>query len=56
MRITRLSTDPEKGMAGRCSQGLMDVLGKNYAGDITRMPYVVNKEVWMGAGSDGEGI
>src|SRR4029077_1984475 len=42
-RITRLSTDPEKGMAGRCIQGLMDVLEGNYGGDITRMPYVVNK-------------
>ncbi|HEY1936919.1 MAG TPA: NAD(P)-dependent oxidoreductase [Candidatus Angelobacter sp.] len=55
-RITRLSTDPEKGMAGRCVQGLMDVLEKNYSGDITRMPYVVNKEAWMGSGVHGEGI
>ena len=43
-RITRLSTDPEKGMAGRCVQGLLDVLEGNYPGNITRMPYVVNKE------------
>jgi glyoxylate reductase len=43
-RITRLSTDPNKGMAGRCAQGLIDVLEKNYGGDITKMPYVVNKE------------
>jgi Lactate dehydrogenase and related dehydrogenases len=43
-RITRLSTDPEKGMAGRCVQGLIDVLEENYDGDITKMPYVVNKE------------
>jgi glyoxylate reductase len=43
-RITRLSTDPEKGMAGRCIQGLLDVLEGNYGGDVTRMPYVVNKE------------
>src|SRR5580698_4435220 len=28
-RITRLSTDPEKGMAGRCIQGLLDVLDGN---------------------------
>lgn len=55
-RITRLSIDPEKGMAGRCIQGLRDVLEKNYGGDITRMPYVVNKEAWTGSGSDGEGI
>ena len=45
-RITRLSTDPEKGMAGRCAQGLIDVLEGNYSGDITKMPYVVNKEAF----------
>jgi len=45
-RITRLSTDPEKGMAGRCIQGLIDVLEGNYEGDLTRMPYVVNKEAF----------
>jgi len=43
-RITRLSTDPDKGMAGRCVQGLIDVLEGNYGGDISKMPYVVNKE------------
>ena len=46
-RITRLSSDPEKGMAGRCVQGLIDVLEGNYGGDITRMPYVVNKEAFQ---------
>ncbi|MFZ0957048.1 MAG: D-glycerate dehydrogenase [Candidatus Sulfotelmatobacter sp.] len=45
-RITRLSTDPNKGMAGRCVQGLIDVLERNYGGDITKMPYVVNKEAF----------
>jgi len=45
-RITRLSTDPNKGMAGRCVQGLIDVLEGNYGGDITKMPYVVNKEAF----------
>jgi glyoxylate reductase len=45
-RITRLSTDPEKGMAGRCVQGLIDVLEGNYGGDATKMPYVVNKEAF----------
>jgi glyoxylate reductase len=55
-RITRLSADPEKGMAGRCVQGLIDVLEGNYGGDITRMPYVVNKEAWTSSGADGEGI
>ncbi|MGA2746051.1 MAG: D-glycerate dehydrogenase [Candidatus Sulfotelmatobacter sp.] len=43
-RITRLSTDPEKGMAGRCVQGLIDVLEGNYRGDVKKMPYVVNVE------------
>jgi glyoxylate reductase len=45
-KITRLSTDPDKGMAGRCVQGLMDVLEGNYGGDVTKMPYVVNKEAF----------
>jgi len=45
-RITRLSTDPARGMAGRCVQGLIDVLEGNYGGDPTKMPYVVNKEAF----------
>jgi lactate dehydrogenase-like 2-hydroxyacid dehydrogenase len=45
-RITRLSSDPDKGMAGRCVQGLLDVLEGNYGGDISKMPYVVNKEAF----------
>jgi glyoxylate reductase len=45
-RITRLSSDPNLGMAGRCVQGLIDVLEKNYGGDPTKMPYVVNKEAF----------
>src|ERR1700680_385134 len=45
-RITRLSSDPDKGMAGRCVQGLTDVLEGNYGGDVTKMPYVVNKEAF----------
>jgi glyoxylate reductase len=45
-RITRLSPDPDKGMAGRCIQGLIDVLEGNYGGEITKMPYVVNKEAF----------
>jgi len=45
-RITRLSTDPAKGMAGRTMQGLIDVLEGNYGGDVTKMPYVVNKEAF----------
>ena len=45
-QITRLSVDPNLGMAGRCVQALIDVLEQNYGGDITKMPYVVNKEVF----------
>jgi glyoxylate reductase len=55
-RITRLSTDPEKGMAGRCIQGLLDVLQGNYGADTAKMPYVVNKEVGVRTGEYGEGI
>jgi glyoxylate reductase len=44
---TRLSPDPEIGMAGRCVQGLIDVLEGNYGGDVTKMPYVVNKEAFQ---------
>ncbi len=44
--ITRLSADPNRGMAGRCVQGLVDVLENNYDGDLTKMPYVVNKEAF----------
>jgi glyoxylate reductase len=46
-RITRLDIDPDKGMAGRCVQGLIDVLENNYGGDPTKMPYVVNKEAFQ---------
>lgn len=45
-RETRLSPDPDVGMAGRCVQGLLDVLEGNYGGDPERMPYVVNKEAF----------
>ena len=45
-RVTRLSTDPNKGMAGRCVQGLIDVLEGNYGGNPANMPYVVNKEAF----------
>jgi glyoxylate reductase len=45
-RETRLSTDPNKGMAGRCVQGLIDVLEGNYGGNPAEMPYVVNKEAF----------
>ncbi len=45
-QITRLSVDPDKGMAGRTVQGVIDVLEGHYDGDPTRMPYVVNKEAF----------
>ena len=45
-RITRLDVDPDKGMAGRCVQGLIDVLEGDYGGDPTKMPYVVNKDAF----------
>lgn len=47
-KITRLSADPEKGMAGRCAQGVIDVLEGNYGGDPGKMPFVVNKEAFRG--------
>jgi hypothetical protein len=33
-------------MAGRTVQGLIDVLEERYGGDVTKMPYVVNKEAF----------
>jgi glyoxylate reductase len=50
-QITRLDVDPEKGMAGRCVRGLIDVLEENYGGDPTKMPYVVNKEAFTQSNS-----
>ncbi len=45
-KITRLSPNPDKGMAGRAVQGLIDVLEGNYNGEVSRMPFVVNKEAF----------
>ncbi|MFL6536977.1 MAG: NAD(P)-dependent oxidoreductase, partial [Chthoniobacterales bacterium] len=45
-QITRLAVDPEKGMAGRCVQGVIDVLEGNHDGNPAKMPYVVNKEAF----------
>ncbi len=45
-KITRLSPDPNQGMAGRCVQGLIDVLESRYNGDPSKMPFVVNKEAF----------
>ena len=44
--ITRLSPDANKGMAGRTVQAVIDVLEKNYGGDLTQVPNVVNKEAF----------
>jgi len=45
-RITRLDVDPDKGMAGRTAQAVIDVLEGNYGGDPAKMPYIVNKEAF----------
>ncbi len=45
-RTTRLSPDPQKGMGGRCVQGVIDVLEGRYGADPSRMPWVVNKEAF----------
>jgi glyoxylate reductase len=50
-RETRLSPDPDVGMAGRAVQGVIDVIEGNYGGDAARMPYVVNKEAFAGGTS-----
>ncbi len=44
---TRLSPDPNRGMAGRCVQAVLDVLERNYGGNPALMPYVVNKEAFQ---------
>jgi glyoxylate reductase len=41
---TRLSLDPNVGMAGRCVQGLIDMLEGS---DYSKMPYLVNKEAFL---------
>jgi glyoxylate reductase len=48
-RETRLSPDPQIGMAGRTAQAVIDVIEGNYSGDPRRMPYVVNKEAFNSA-------
>ena len=45
-RETRLSPDPQIGMAGRCVQAVIDVIEGNYGGNPAKMPYVVNKEAF----------
>jgi len=43
---TRLSSDPDRGMAGRCVQAVINLLEGRYGGDPGRMPWVVNKEAF----------
>jgi glyoxylate reductase len=43
---TRLSPDPDVGMAGRTVQAVIDVLEKRHGGDPKKMPYIVNKEAF----------
>jgi glyoxylate reductase len=45
-RATRLSPDPNVGMAGRTVQAVIDVLEARYEGDPKKMPYIVNKEAF----------
>ena len=45
-RETRLSPDAQTGMAGRCVQAVIDVVEANYGGDLSKVPYVVNKEAF----------
>ncbi len=45
-RQTRLSLDPQLGMAGRCLEGLRDVLEARHGGNPANMPWVVNKEAF----------
>ncbi|HXG68492.1 MAG TPA: D-glycerate dehydrogenase [Blastocatellia bacterium] len=45
-RESRLSVDPDRGMAGRVAQAVIDVIEGNYGGDPAQMPYVVNKEAF----------
>jgi hypothetical protein len=40
---TRLSEDPDVGMAGRCVQGMIDLLECD---DYNKMPYLVNREAF----------
>jgi glyoxylate reductase len=47
-KITRLSPDANKGMAGRTVHGILDVLEGNHGGDPSKMPFVVNKEAFKG--------
>jgi glyoxylate reductase len=46
-RATRLSPDPAIGMAGRTVQSVIDVLESRHAGDLTKLPHLVNREAFL---------
>jgi glyoxylate reductase len=45
-RETRLSPDPDTGMAGRCVQAVIDMIEGEYGSNPANMPFVVNKEAF----------
>jgi len=45
-RATRLSPDPNVGMAGRTVQAVIDILEDRCNGDPKQIPYIVNKEAF----------
>jgi glyoxylate reductase len=51
-RETRLSPDPDVGMAGRVVQAVIDCIEGRYGGDPVKMPYVVNKEAFSSASNE----
>jgi glyoxylate reductase len=44
---TRLSPDPNIGMAGRCVQAVIDMIEGAYGSNPANMPFVVNKEAFQ---------
>jgi glyoxylate reductase len=50
---TRLSEDPDVGMAGRCVQGMIDMLEGT---DYSKMPYLVNGETFAKQGASDDGM
>jgi glyoxylate reductase len=50
---TRLSEDPDIGMAGRCVQGMIDLLEGD---DYSKMPYLVNREAFAKPAASDDGM
>lgn len=46
-RETRLSPNPDTGMAGRCVQAVIDMIEGAYGSSPASMPFVVNKEAFQ---------